>query len=116
MSKPTSAERSAPQDLAAISAQIRAEAQYQRGGHGAHTVIREDDLRVLVLSMKAGATIPEHQAQATGSLHVIAGRIRLIFAERSVELSAGQIVAIERAARHSVEALQESEFVLNLGA
>jgi quercetin dioxygenase-like cupin family protein len=116
MSKPTPAERSAPQDLVAIAAQIRSETTYQRGGHGAHTILREDDLRVVVLAMKAGAVVPEHQAQATGSLHVISGRIRLAFADRSVELSSGQLVAIERAARHAVEALEESSFVLTLGA
>jgi quercetin dioxygenase-like cupin family protein len=116
MNKPIPAERSAAQDLQAIAAQIRAENSYQRGGHGAQTVLREDDLRVVVLAMKAGAIVPEHQAAATGSLQVIAGHIRLTFAERSVELSPGQLVAIERAARHAVEALEESTLVLTLGA
>jgi quercetin dioxygenase-like cupin family protein len=116
MSKPTPAEGSTPQDLAAIATEIRSESAYQRGGHGARTILREGDLRVVVLAMKAGAVVPEHQAQATASLHVISGRIRLTFAERSVELSPGQLVAIERAARHAVEALEESSFVLTLGA
>jgi quercetin dioxygenase-like cupin family protein len=116
MNKPIPAEQSAAQDLVAVASQIRLEASYQRGGHGAHTVLREDDLRVVVLAMKAGAVIPEHQAQATGSLQAIAGRVRLSFAARSVELSIGQLVAIERGARHSVEALEESALVLTLGA
>ncbi len=116
MSKPPPAEDSTLLDIAAITTQIRSESAYQRSGHGARTVLREDDLRVVVLAMKAGAVVPEHQAQATGSLHVISGRIRLTFAERSVELSPGQLVAIVRAAGHAVEALEESSFVLTLGA
>jgi quercetin dioxygenase-like cupin family protein len=116
MNKPIAAEQLTAQDLGAIASQIRLEAPYQRGGHGAHTVLREDDLRVVVLALKAGAVIPEHQAQATGSLQVIAGRVRLLFAARGVELSTGQLIAIEHGARHSVEALEESALVLTLGA
>ena len=116
MNKPIPAEQSAAQDLAGIASQIRLEAPYQRGGHGAQTVLREDDLRVVVLALKAGAVIPEHQAHATGALHVIAGRVRLSLAARSVELATGQLVAIARGAPHSVEALEESALVLTLGA
>jgi len=116
MSKPIPVNCGAMHDLGAIAAQIRAESTYLSGGHGAHTVLRENDLRVVVVAMKAGAVLPEHQARATGLLHVVTGRIRLGFAERSVELSSGQLVAIEGAARHSVEALEESSFVLTLGA
>jgi quercetin dioxygenase-like cupin family protein len=115
MSKPIPADRGTMQDLKAIAAQIRSEPAYQRAGHAAQTVVREDDLRVVVLAMKAGAIVPEHQAHATGSLYVVEGRIRLIFAERSIELSPCQLVAIERASRHAVEALEESTFVLTLG-
>ena len=115
MSKPIPAECSTPHDLTAVAAQIRSDSPYQSSGHGAHTVLREDDLRVVVLAMKAGGVIPEHQARATASLHVIAGRIRLVFAERSVELSPGHLVAIEGGAKHAVESLEESAFVLTLG-
>jgi quercetin dioxygenase-like cupin family protein len=115
MSKPETIDRSAVLDLAAIDAELRREDAYQRDGHTARTLVREDDIRIVLIVMRAGARIAEHRAKVTASIHALSGQLRLRFPDRDTELFAGRLLVLERELRHDVEALAESAFLLTLG-
>ena len=102
-------------DIAATELEMRREDAYVREGHTARTLVREPDLRILLVVMKAGARIAEHQAKDTASIHVLTGHVRLRLPEKVADLPAGRLLVLERALRHDVEAVEESAFLLTLG-
>ncbi|MBK9031533.1 MAG: cupin domain-containing protein [Myxococcales bacterium] len=83
-------------------------------GHAARTILREPDLRVVVIAMEAGATIAEHHATDTATLYVLHGDLRIRFNDRVVELGAGHLLPFARGLVHDVEAIAESAVVLVL--
>ena len=113
MSEPSSAEESF--DLDALTRAIRAEDAYARDGHGARTLVRAVDLRIVLVAMKEGATIKEHRVRTTASVHALRGRMRLRIADRVAELEAGQVLVIPPDVPHDVHAVEESAFLLTLG-
>lgn len=122
MARPESPEFGVVFDLPTIETEMRHEEAYAREGHAARTLVREQDLRVVLIAMKAGGHIPEHLANATMSIHTLAGLVRVHLPrlarqheDRIVELHAGQLLALDRGIPHSVEAAADSTFVLTLG-
>src|SRR5574338_117229 len=102
-------------DIAVIDAEMRREDAYQRDGHTARTLVRERDLRIVLVVMRAGARIAEHRANATTSVHSLSGHIRLRVADREVDLRPGRVLVLDTGRSHDVEALEESAFLLTLG-
>lgn len=72
----------------------------------------EPGYRVVLLSLRAGQTIPEHANPGTVTVHSILGHIT--FYERSVpcELHAGEILSVEAGALHRVEAHEDSALLV----
>jgi quercetin dioxygenase-like cupin family protein len=115
MSKPEPIHREVAFDLTAIDAEMRGEDAYRRDGHTARTLVREDDLRIVLIVMRAGARMAEHQANETASIHALSGRVRLRLLDHDTDLPAGRLLVLERGLRHDVEALAESALLLTLG-
>ena len=103
MHKPESTEHGVTFDLAAVDREMRKESGYEHSGHLGRTLVRTSDLTVMLMVMRADSRIAEHQANATASIQVLSGKIRL------------KLLALESGLRHDVEALQDSAFVLTLG-
>lgn len=114
MTRPPKTERGATFELATIDRELREEDAYEREGHTARTLVREPDLRIVLLVLEAGARVPEHRAQATASIHVVSGQVRLRLPDRLVDLTAGQLLVLEEGLTHDVEAVVESAVLLTL--
>lgn len=115
MTVPASTSSGATFDLASAERELRTEDAYLRQGHTARTLVREPDLRIVFLVMKANSRIAEHRANETASIHVFTGNVRLHLPDKLVELRAGQLLVLERGLRHDVEAVDDSAFLLTLG-
>ena len=115
MSRPEPIHQGSVFDLAAIDAEMRREDAYRGGGHTARTLVREDDMRIVLIVMRAGARIAEHGANDTASIHAISGHVRVRLPNNAVDLPAGRLLVLERGLRHDVEAVAESAFLLTLG-
>jgi hypothetical protein len=63
-------------DLGAIEHAMRQEEAYERNGHTARTLLRAPDLRVLLIVIKGGSRMAEHQAIASASIHALWGCLR----------------------------------------
>ncbi len=100
-------------DLARELDQLRLEPEWQ-SGHNARTLAKYDDLRIVLAALKAGARLPEHHADGRISVHVLTGHIKVRAAGRTFDLTAGRLLALERALPHEVEALEESAFLLTI--
>lgn len=123
MPRPDSPEFGAVLDLVDLSREMRGEAEYNHDhGHAARTIVRTQDLRVVLIAIRAGAHIAEHVAQATASIQVVSGRVRIRLPrlarqheDRFEELAPGRLLAIESGLAHAVEALEDSTVLLTLG-
>jgi quercetin dioxygenase-like cupin family protein len=113
-SQPAPADAGNVLDLSAVARELRADAIASTSKHAARTIVREPDLRVVVIAMEAGATIAEHHASDTATVHVLHGHLRVRLSGRTIELGAGHLLPLGRGLAHDVEAVAESAFVLVL--
>lgn len=115
MNKPLAPDHGVTFDLDAIARELRAEDAYLREGQTARTLIRSPDLRVVVVALRAGKTISEHQANVTASVQTLAGRIRLRLPDGAVDVGVGQLLVLGAGLSHDVHAETDSTFLLTLG-
>ena len=66
--------------------------------------------------MKAGAVLKEHKADGNVSIHVLRGRIRVKLDHNTAEFEQGQMMILSAGVSHSVEALDETAFVILISA
>lgn len=85
------------------------------GGRCARTLVKEADLRVVLVALRDGARLDEHRAPGPITIQTLAGHIRLRLGDRTVELPAGGLIALERDAPHAVEALGDGALLLTIG-
>jgi quercetin dioxygenase-like cupin family protein len=115
MTKPALLEHGVAFELEAVDRELRAEDIYQRRGHSARTLVRQPDLRIVYMVMKAGAEVAEHNAQKTSSIHVLNGHVRLRLPDRAIDLSSGGLLVLEPGLAHDLEAVRDSGVLLTLG-
>ena len=77
-------------------------------------LLNEPGCRVVLLSMRAGQSIPEHTVQAIITVYAILGQVSFYAGSRPCDLYAGEFVRIESGLPHRVEArrIQRSWFLL----
>jgi quercetin dioxygenase-like cupin family protein len=100
-------------DLPAEIHRLKAESTWSTG-HNAKTLIRYDDLRVVLMALQPGARVPEHQADGRVSVQVLVGHVQVRAAGRTFSLRVGGLLALDRGVRHDVTALEESAFLLTI--
>ncbi len=84
-------------------------------GRSAHTVVggRTRTLRHLLLALKAGEELADHEAPGEATLLVLRGRVTL--GTGTAEVTLGQLELLERPdERHHVGALEDSVVVLTV--
>ena len=84
-------------------------------GRSAETVYggHEHVLRQTVVALAGGELMDEHVNPGEATLHVLRGRVRLKAGADSWEGRAGDLIVIPDA-RHSVEAMEDSVFLLTV--
>ena len=102
-------------DLALIDRELRQEEAYARVGHTARTLVHEADLRIVLIVMRGGGHIRQHQARDTISIHVLSGLVRVGLPNGTADVPAGRLLTLQRDVPHDVEALEDSAFLLTLG-
>ena len=100
-------------DLKREIEQLRSEGRWQ-SGRTAKTLAKYADLRVVLIVMKAGGRVQKHRAEGRISVQPLDGRIRFNTAERSVELTVGEMLTLERGISHDVEGIVDSAFLLTI--
>lgn len=100
-------------DLLAEVHRLKAEATWSTG-QNARTLIKYDDLRVVLTALQSGARMPEHQTDGRLSVQVLSGHIQVRASGRTFNLRAGGLLALDHGIRHDVTAVEESAFLLTL--
>ena len=84
-------------------------------GRNSRTLMKAPDLRVVLVTAKAGTIMKEHRADGSVTILAVAGAIRLKLEDTNIELKPGELLALDRALRHDVEALSDCAFLVTIG-
>ncbi len=82
------------------------------GGVSRERLVRYPDLRISLNVLKAGTRIEEHHDPGRICVHTVAGHIRMRALGKIFDLPQGQMLVLDRAVRHDVEAVEDSAFLL----
>lgn len=84
-------------------------------GRSAQTVFggQEHVLRQTLIALTGGNSLAEHDSPGEATVHVLSGRVRLRAGEHACAGAAGDLIAVP-AARHSLEALEDSTVLLTV--
>ncbi len=84
-------------------------------GRNSRTLIKAPDLRVVLVTAKKGTVMNEHRADGSVTILAVTGAIRLKLEDTNVELRPGELLGLDRALRHDVEALSDCAFLVTIG-
>jgi len=101
-------------DLDAELMAMRAQESWKRSGRHAKTLVKDPDLRVVLIALQPGARLEEHHAPGRITIHTLSGHLTIRVNQRTIELPAGQVLTIARSVPHDVEARGESAFLLTI--
>jgi len=93
---------------------LRQEPTWRTSGRNAITLAKEPMLRVVLMLLGKGTTISEHQAAGPLIFHVLSGSVAFRAGARVERLGSGELIVLESAVAHEVEALEESACLLTL--
>src|SRR5882672_9873397 len=88
-------------DLPAEVSRLQAETAWS-SGQNARTLIKYDTLRVVLVALQAGRSLPEHRTEGRLTIHVISGHLEVKAAERTFNLHPGGLLALDRNQVHEV--------------
>jgi uncharacterized protein (DUF2249 family)/quercetin dioxygenase-like cupin family protein len=75
-------------------------------------LMNEPGYRMVLLSMRAGQSVAEHESKGIVTVHAILGHITIYVGPFPDELYAGEILCIESGRRHSLEAHEDSALLV----
>jgi len=101
-------------DLAREVALLREEGAWQQGDRNTKTLVKEPDFRIVVVALRAGVRMEQHRAAGRISIQTLVGQLRLQAPGHTVDLPVGRLVSLERNVAHTVEAREESAFLLTI--
>ncbi len=101
-------------DLEAELAGIKRERSWIEGDRDAKTLLKEADFRVVLVALKSGARMAQHETDARLTLQTLHGQLRIHLPSHVVTLPAGHLLALDRDVPHEVEAVEDSAFLLTL--
>jgi quercetin dioxygenase-like cupin family protein len=78
------------------------------GGRAGKTLVKSHNLRVALITLRAGATIDPHAIAGGATLHVLEGRLRIHLADVAEEVGTGDLVVLNENLRKPVEALEDA--------
>lgn len=84
-------------------------------GRRAETLIKNDRLRVVLVTMRTGTILHEHSAPGPITIHVLRGRFKVTCNGIAQELAEGGLISLNTGVRHEVETLDEGAFLLTIG-
>jgi quercetin dioxygenase-like cupin family protein len=95
--------------------QLRSQQSWQRGtGRSSKTLAKYPDFHIVLVVMKANTRMNKHHVDARISIQALEGRLRVRLPDQMVELPAGELIALDYAIPHGVEALEESAFLISI--
>jgi quercetin dioxygenase-like cupin family protein len=94
---------------------LRQQPSYQKGNPSGRTLVKEPDLRIMLMAIRAGGRLQKHSASGPISIQAIEGPLRVLLPGESIELTTGELLVVETGIRHEIVAMEDSAFLLTIG-
>lgn len=101
-------------NLTAETERLRGEDHWLKDGRISETLVKYSDFRIVLILMRAGMLMQEHKADARISIQGLSGRLMVQLPEKTVELSSGDLLVLEKCLPHDVRAVEDSAFLLSI--
>jgi len=101
-------------DLAASSAELRAEKHAPVSGHRQIAVVRHGPVTIIQFVFEEGGLLQQHRADGVVTIHVLEGRLKVIVDEESREIGRDELMALAPGVMHSVLAMAPSDMLLTV--
>lgn len=96
-------------------AQLKREPAWQDRDRTAITLMHHPRLRVVLMALHQEALMETHTADGPVTIQVLEGRLSVEMNAQSHELQPGDVLLIDDQVPHSVQALDESAFLMTMG-
>lgn len=103
-------------DLPELIKRLKSEEDWFRHERNSMTVHKSPELRVILVVMHAGTSIPAHTAAYPFSLQVLEGRVRFTAGKKTTVLRRGSLLTLHAGIPHDLVAEEQSAFLLTLAA
>lgn len=100
-------------DLPGEIHRLKAETTWSTG-QNARTLVKYDDVRVVLMALQAKVRVPEHKTEGRIAVHVLSGHIQLRASGRTFSLRTGGLLAIDQGVPHELDAVEESAVLLTI--
>ena len=77
-------------------------------GQNAKTLVKYEDLRIVLTVLKPRKKVPGHQANGRVSIQAISGHVLVRADGRTFDVTPGRVVTFDRGVVHDLEAIEES--------
>lgn len=97
-------------DLSARTREALRQARSADNGRHAEVLVHDGPLRQSLIALRAGTVLAEHNSPPAASLYLVVGSVR-VTGTHTEDWTEGEVKPLTHA-RHSVEAVEDSVFVL----
>lgn len=101
-------------DIEAELVRLRGEDHWRLHGRNSKTLVKEPNLRLVLIAMQAGTQVDEHNTAGRLTIQVIRGHLRVTVPGQTVDLPASHLLALGFAVDYDIQAMEESAFLLTL--
>jgi len=93
---------------------LKKESGWLNGDRNAVTLQKDSNLRVVLITLHKGDTLHEHKVEGPITLFVLSGKMNFITGEEKVIMRINELIVLEKATPHDVEALEDTTFILTI--
>lgn len=93
---------------------LRQEPEWISGARNSVTVVKTANLSIVLTAVKKDASICGHEVGGPITLQVISGGVKFGVAGEPLTLKAGDVIALDKAIPHDIQAVEDSELLLTI--
>ena len=101
-------------EVKAYMKKLKKQVQWRNGDRNAITLLKSSTLRIVLVGLRKGATMREHQVEGPIALFVLEGMIRLILGAKKYRLLSNSLITLHETIPHDAEAVRDSVFLLTI--
>ncbi len=103
--------------LADMGRELETHDEYHRSGVAGVTLVRDEQLTLMLVALRKGAVMREHRAPSAGSVVLLSGAVDFLAGEDGpeIELMAGSLAVFSADLAHAVRAREDARYLVVIG-
>lgn len=95
-------------------ARLKKEPKWTNGDSNAVTLQKNSNIRIVLISLRKGATLHEHKVEGPITLFLLSGKMNFIAGEEKIVAETNGLIVLEKTIPHDVEALEDTTFIITI--